>query len=143
MPPGKPRAQREHGVGIDRQQAVEAGTQFAAGVGAGATVVREREAAAVDVGLAVARRAEILRLHRGVRREPAEHRGEAIAAKASVGSAGDVVSASAPASRRDSRKNRAGSYCRASRPRRISPAAGTGGTWSPPNPPAAPREPRG
>jgi hypothetical protein len=49
-----------------------------------------------------------------------------------------AVSAWAPASRRDSRRTRAGSSCRASRPRHISPAAGTGDIWSPPGPRAAP-----
>ena len=48
------------------------------------------------------------------------------------------LSESAPASRRDSRRSRAGSCGRASRPRHTSPAAGTGGTWNPPGPRAAP-----
>jgi len=47
-------------------------------------------------------------------------------------------SASGSACRRDSRRSRAGSCGRASRPRHISPAAGTAGTWSPPDPHAGP-----
>ena len=53
------------------------------------------------------------------------------------------LSASAPASRRDSRRSRAGSCGRASRPRRISPAAGTAGIWNRRGPRAAPASPTG
>jgi hypothetical protein len=77
--PGEPRPQREHGVGIERQQAVEARAQFAPGVGAGATGIGKPEAAAVDVGLAVARGAEVLRLDGGIGRQPAEDGREAVA----------------------------------------------------------------
>ncbi len=56
---------------------------------------------------------------------------------------GGAVSASGPASRRDSRRSRAWSCGRASRPRRISPAAGTAGTWNPPGPRGAPASSRG
>ena len=69
--PGETRAQREHGIGLDRHQLVEARAELAPGVGAGAPVLGECEAAAVDVGFAVGRRAEALRLHRGVGRQPA------------------------------------------------------------------------
>jgi hypothetical protein len=37
--PGEPSAERQHGVGIDRQRAIEARTQLAAGVGAGAPII--------------------------------------------------------------------------------------------------------
>ena len=53
------------------------------------------------------------------------------------------ISASARASRRGSRRSRAGSCARASRPRRISPAAGRGGTWSWRGPRRAPASPTG
>jgi hypothetical protein len=49
-----------------------------------------------------------------------------------------AISASGPACRRDSRRNRAASCGRASRPRHISPAAGTAGIWNPPAPHATP-----
>ena len=48
------------------------------------------------------------------------------------------LSASGPAFRRDSRRSRAGSCGRASRPRHISPAADTAGIWNRPGPRAAP-----
>ena len=101
MRPGEPCAQREHGAGVERQQAVEARAELAAGVGAGAAVIGQSEAAAVDVGLAVGRGAEVLRLHRGVRREPAEQGGEAIAAlhpraeRLRVEAGGEMVAAKA------------------------------------------------
>ena len=60
MRPGKPRAQCERSGGIDQQQAVEAAAQFAPGIGCVTRVESEPEAAAVKVGLAVARRVECL-----------------------------------------------------------------------------------
>ena len=54
-----------------------------------------------------------------------------------------ALSASAPASDRDSRRSRAASCGRASRPRRISPAADTDGISSPRGRRAAPASPRG
>ena len=51
--------------------------------------------------------------------------------------------ASAPAYRRGSRRSRAGSCGRASRPRHISPAAGMAGIWNRPAPRAAPASPTG
>ena len=51
--------------------------------------------------------------------------------------------ASEPAWRRGSRRSRGRPSCRASRPRRISPAAGTAGISNPPGPRAAPASPTG
>jgi hypothetical protein len=51
--------------------------------------------------------------------------------------------ASAPACRRGSRRSRAGSCGRASRPPRTSPTAGRAGTWNPPTPRRAPASPTG
>jgi hypothetical protein len=62
--PGEPGTQRQRRVRVERQQAVEAGAELAARVGRGAAVVAERKTAAVDIGLAVGRRAEALRLDR-------------------------------------------------------------------------------
>ena len=56
---------------------------------------------------------------------------------------GRTLSASAPAFRRGSRRSRAASCGRASRPRRISPAAGTADTWNPTGPRTAPASPTG
>ena len=78
--PGQPPAQRQRRAGVERDEAVEARAQFAAGVGRGARIISEREAAAVGVGLAVARRAEALRLDRGIRSDPAVEGREAVAA---------------------------------------------------------------
>ena len=52
-------------------------------------------------------------------------------------------SASEPAWRRGSRRSRVRPSCRASRPRRISPRAGTAGISNPPGPRAAPASPTG
>src|SRR4051794_12513818 len=76
--PGDARAQRKHGAGVEREHAVEAGAELAAGVGAGAGIVGERKAPAGGIGLAVAGGAEALRLDRGVGRDAAVPCREAI-----------------------------------------------------------------
>ncbi len=54
------RAQGERGVGVEQQQPVEAPAQFAPHIGRVARVEAERETAAGEVGLIVARRVECL-----------------------------------------------------------------------------------
>ena len=66
MRPGNARAHGERGLGIEQQQSVEAPTQFASGIGRAARVKAECEAAAGEIGFAVGRRVEVLRLDRGV-----------------------------------------------------------------------------
>jgi hypothetical protein len=68
--PGDARAQRERGLWIEQQQPIEAATQLAAGVGGVAGVEAKGETAAVEIGLTIRRCVEVLRLDRGVRREP-------------------------------------------------------------------------
>jgi hypothetical protein len=59
---------------------VEAGAKLAAGIGPGARVVGKPEAAAAaPIDVALARRAEALRLHGGVRRDPDNRHAEATA----------------------------------------------------------------
>src|SRR5215471_4315752 len=78
--PGDPGTERKYSVGVKSKHAVEAGAEFAPGITASAGIVGKREAAAVGVGLAVARRAEALHLNRGIGRNAAVDCGEAIAA---------------------------------------------------------------
>jgi hypothetical protein len=73
--PGHTRAQRKHGIGVEREHAVEAGTELAPGVVTGAGIVGERKAATVSVGLAVTGRVEALRLDRGIGRDAAKVKG--------------------------------------------------------------------
>ena len=80
MRPGQPSAQREHGVGIERQNPVEARAQFAPGIGRVARAECECKAVGECVGLGVAGRVEALRLDRGIGRDAAIPCVEAIAA---------------------------------------------------------------
>ena len=62
--PGDARAQRERRLGIEQQQPIEASAQLAPRVGRVARIEAKREAAAVEIGLAIARRVEPLGLDR-------------------------------------------------------------------------------
>ena len=55
--------------GAEHRQIVGAGAEFAAGIVRGLRIVGQPEAAAGEIGLAVARRVEPLRLQRGVGRD--------------------------------------------------------------------------
>src|SRR4029453_17373777 len=60
--PGEPPAQRERSRGVERDEPVEARAELAPRVGAGARIISERKSGAAAVDLAVAGRAEALRL---------------------------------------------------------------------------------
>ena len=78
--PGNAPAQRQHGVGVDRQNAVEARAQLAPGVGRVAGGESKPKAVRDGVGLGVGGRVEALRLDCGVGRDAAVGRPEAVAA---------------------------------------------------------------
>ena len=79
MRPGDPPAQRKHSIGIDRQNPVEARTQLALVVGRVARAEGEPKTVGDGIGLGEARRVEELRLDRGVGRDAAVGRREAVA----------------------------------------------------------------
>ena len=73
--PGETAAQYQRHA-IDDLQIVDARAELASGVGGIHRSVRQPEAAAGEIGLAVARRMEVLRLQRGIRRHPDDDAGD-------------------------------------------------------------------
>ena len=67
MRPGGAGAQHERHA-VENMQIVEAGAEFASRIGRVLRVVAQPEAAAGEIGLAIAWRVEILRLQRRIRR---------------------------------------------------------------------------
>ena len=70
MRPGDAPAQRQRGVGVDRQNPVEARAQFAPGIGRIARGKGQGKAVGNGAELAVVRGVEALRLERRVGRDP-------------------------------------------------------------------------
>src|SRR5262249_3214853 len=78
--PGDPPAQRQHRIGIDRQNPVEARAQLASSIGRVAAIDRERKAVGDQPRLGIVGRVAVLRLDSRVGRDAAVRRSEAVAA---------------------------------------------------------------
>ena len=69
MRPGEPARAATSGMASSIVRSSKRGAEFAARIGRRHRVIGQPEAAAGEIGLAVARRVEVLRLQRGVRRD--------------------------------------------------------------------------